>query len=75
MRSDETSVVTRILIRVNRELTDELCDAFPHLVTRRHPASTTVCGQVADQQELQGVLQLLAILDIEVVEVLTLPDD
>jgi len=64
-----------MLIRVDAEVTDELSNAFPRLTSRRHAASTTITGQIADQQELQGVLNLLGSLAFEVVEVLTIPDD
>jgi hypothetical protein len=41
---------------------------------RQHPVTTTLTGQVIDQQELEGVLQLIRGLGIDVVEVLTIPD-
>lgn len=66
--------MAKILIRVDADLTDELSSAFPQLVTHHHPASTTLVGDLADQQELQGVLNLLSTLGIDVVEVLTIPD-
>jgi hypothetical protein len=64
-----------VLIRVDAEMSDELASAFPHLTTRTHRASTTLTGQIVDQQELQGVLNLLGSLGFDVVEVLTIPDD
>jgi hypothetical protein len=67
--------MTRMLIRVDAELTDELSHAFPHLTARSHRASTTLTGDIIDQQELQGVLNLLSSLGIDVVEVLTIPED
>jgi len=67
--------MARILIRVEAELSDELAGAFPHLTARSLPASTTITGDVADQQELQGVLNLLSSLGIDVIEVLTIPED
>lgn len=66
--------MTRMLIRVDAELTDELSGAFPHLIARTQPATTTLTGDVTDQQELQGVLNLLDSLGISVVEVVTIPD-
>jgi len=66
--------MTRMLIRVDAELTDELSGAFPHLTARTQPPSTTLTGDVADQQELQGVLNLLDSLGIAVIEVVTIPD-
>jgi hypothetical protein len=64
-----------VLIRVDAEMSDELAGAFPHLTPRRHRASTTLTGQIADQQELQGVLNLLGSLGFDVVEVVTIPED
>jgi hypothetical protein len=67
--------MAKMLIRVDAELTDELSSAFPHLTTRSHRASTTLTGDIADQQQLQGVLNLLSSLGIDVIEVLTIPED
>jgi hypothetical protein len=67
--------MARMLIRVQAELSDELSGAFPHLTARSQPASTTITGDVVDQQELQGVLNLLSSLGIDVIEVLTIPED
>ena len=66
--------MTRMLIRVDAAMSDELSGAFPHLVARVHPATTTLTGEMTDQQELQGVLHLLDALGIGVVEVVTIPD-
>ena len=65
--------MTKMVIRVNAALSDELASAFPHLVARHEPASTTLSGDVADAQELHGLLQLLDLLGIELVEVFTVP--
>lgn len=67
--------MTRMLIRVDADLSDELLTAFPYLTSRRHRASTTLTGNIIDQEQLQGVLNLLSALGIDVVEVLTIPDD
>lgn len=67
--------MAKMLIRVDAELSDELVQAFPGLVPRRHPASTTLTGQITDQQQLQGMLNLLGSLGFDVVEVLTIPED
>ncbi|HEX4688550.1 MAG TPA: hypothetical protein VH228_17350 [Nocardioides sp.] len=67
--------MARMLIRVDAEITDELSSAFPHLVARSQRATTTLTGDVADQQELQGVLNLLNSLGIDVIEVVTIPGD
>lgn len=66
--------MTKMLIRVDAQLSDELASAFPHLVTHHQRASTTLTGEIADQQELQGVLNLLSTLGIDVIEVVTIPD-
>ncbi|WP_019146308.1 hypothetical protein [Aeromicrobium massiliense] len=66
--------MSKMVIRVDAELSAELLGAFPHLVPRHHRASTTITGTVADQQELQGVLNLLTSLGVDVVEVVTIPE-
>lgn len=66
--------MTRMMIRVDAELSDELSGAFPQLTARTQRATTTLTGEVADQEELQGVLNLLNSLGISVVEVVTIPD-
>jgi hypothetical protein len=63
-----------MMIRVDAELSDELAGAFPHLTPKTQRASTTLTGDLADQEELQGVLHLLTSLGIEVVEIVTIPD-
>ncbi len=65
----------RALIRVDGEIPEDATSAFPHLIARQQRASTTLVGDVIDQQELQGVLNLLSSLGIDVVEVVTIPDD
>ncbi|HTW14047.1 MAG TPA: hypothetical protein VMF51_02900 [Nocardioides sp.] len=65
----------RMMIRVDAEVSDELASAFPHLTPRHHRAQTTLVGELTDQEELQGVLNLLSSLGIPVVEVLTIPND
>jgi hypothetical protein len=66
--------MTKMLIRVEGEVTDELSDAFPHLTARTHRVQTTLVGEMVDQEELQGVLHLLLSLGIPVVEIVTIPD-
>jgi hypothetical protein len=66
---------TKVMIRVDADLTDEMSGAFPQLITRHHRAQTTLTGRVTDQEELQGVLNLLTSLGISVVEVVTILDD
>ena len=67
--------MSKMLIRVDSELTDELVSAYPYLTARHQRASTTLTGEVADQQELQGLLSLLDSLGISVLEVVTIPDE
>lgn len=65
--------MTRTLIRVDGDLTDELMSAFPHLLSTRQRAQTTITGDVEDQEELQGVLNFLTSLGVGVLEVITIP--
>ncbi|WP_235734556.1 hypothetical protein [Nocardioides alcanivorans] len=67
--------MTRVHIRVDAELSDELASAFPQLLKRTQRATTTLTGDLADQQELQGVLNLLSVLGVDVIEVVTIPDE
>ncbi|HCB02887.1 MAG TPA: hypothetical protein DEQ43_01245 [Nocardioides bacterium] len=67
--------MAKMLIRVDAEMSDELSGAFPHLTAHHHRASTTLTGEITDQQELQGVLALLSSLGIDVIELLTIPED
>lgn len=67
--------MTRVHIRVDAELSDELASAFPQLLKRTQRATTTLTGDLADQQELQGVLNLLSSLGVDVIEVVTIPDE
>jgi hypothetical protein len=66
--------VTRVLIRLDDELTDEMMSAFPQLTPSVQRTQTTLRGDVADQQELQGVLNYLSSMGMTIVDVLTIPD-
>lgn len=66
--------MTKMLIRVDAELTEEFTSKFPHLVTREHRLQTTLTGDVEDQQELQGVLNFLNSMGVTVLEVVTIPE-
>jgi hypothetical protein len=66
--------VTKVLIRVNAKLSDELTTAFPALAVRDHPVQTTLMGELSGQDELEGVLSLLRSLGIDIVEIVTLPE-
>ena len=46
----------------------------PSCPSRPQRATTTLTGDLVDQQELQGVLNLLSSLGIDVIEVVTIPD-
>lgn len=70
----ESGPVTKVIIRVNAELSDELTTAFPALSVKNHPVQTTLTGELSDQDELQGVLSLLRSLGIDIVEIVTIPD-
>lgn len=67
--------MAKVMIRLDAEVTDELSSAFPHLVPHHHRAHTTLTGDLVDQAELQGVLNLLSSLGIVVVEVITIPGE
>ncbi|HSF36724.1 MAG TPA: hypothetical protein VLA70_11440 [Nocardioides sp.] len=64
----------RMMIRVDSELSPDALSAFPHLVAVPQRPQTVLSGDVADQEELQGVISLLVSLGVEVVDVLTVPD-
>ena len=64
----------RMMIRVDAELSPDALTAFPHLVAVPQRPQTVLSGDVADQEELQGVISLLVSLGIEVVDVLTVPE-
>lgn len=66
--------MTRILIRLDDEVTDELLSAFPQLTPSVRRAQTTLTGNVVDQEELQGVLNFLNSMGITIVDVVTIPD-
>ena len=66
--------VTRVLIRLDDELTDEMMSAFPQLTPTVQRTQTTLRGDVADQEELQGVLNFLSSMGVTIVDVVTIPD-
>jgi hypothetical protein len=66
--------MTKILIRVDSELSDEFTAAFPALTSRSQRVHTTLTGELNDQEELQGVLNHLRSLGVNIVEVVTIPD-
>ncbi len=66
--------MTRVLIRLDDELTDEMMSAFPQLTPSVQRTQTTLRGDLADQEELQGVLNFLSSMGVSIVEVVTIPD-
>jgi hypothetical protein len=68
-------VMARVLIRVAADVPDTAMEAFPTLTCVSQPAHTTLVGSVTDQEELHGVLHHLDDLGIEIVEVVTIPDE
>ena len=53
--------MTRVLIRVDADISDELAGAFPQLSKQAQRMTMTLTGDLVDQQELQGVLNLLSL--------------
>lgn len=66
--------MTKVMIRVNDEVSDELMSAFPQLVPTVNPTQTTLTGHVVDQQELQGVINFLASMGVTIVDIMTIPE-
>ena len=66
--------VTKVMIRVQDVVSDELLSAFPQLVPTVTRTQTTLTGTVVDQEELQGVINFLASMGITIVDVLTIPE-
>jgi hypothetical protein len=60
-------------IRVSGRLSDALLSAFPTLRGQALPIQTVLRGELPDQSALQGVLNQLDELGIEIVEVSKLP--
>ena len=66
--------MTRLLIRVDAELSEEMAGKFPQLQPQKQRSQTTLVGDVTDQEELQGVLNFLSSMGVTVLEVLTIPE-
>lgn len=66
--------MTRILIRVGSSVSDDVLETFPNLTRATQPATTTLVGDLADAKELQGVLDLLSSLGVDVIEIVTIPE-
>ncbi|GAA4361580.1 hypothetical protein [Angustibacter luteus] len=61
-------------IRVSGRLSDALLSAFPTLHQQPLPVQTLLWGDLPDQAALQGVLDSLDELGVEILEVNQLPD-
>jgi hypothetical protein len=61
-------------IRVTGRLSDALLSAFPTLRHETLPVQTMLWGDLPDQAALQGVLDALDEVGVEIVEVQQLPD-
>jgi len=66
--------MTRTMIRVDADMSQDITEKFPHLQLRKHSAQTTLSGDIEDQEELQGVLNYLSLMGVTVVEVVTIPE-
>lgn len=55
-------------------MSDDVLATFPHLTRATQPATTTLVGDLADAKELQGVLDLLSALGVDVIEIVTIPE-
>ena len=66
--------MTQVRIRIDDDASDELLSAFPQLSPTPHRAQTTLTGAVADQAELQAVLNFLNSMGITIIDVVTIPD-
>ncbi|MDF8262703.1 hypothetical protein [Luteipulveratus flavus] len=65
---------TRVMIRLDDEVSEELLSAFPRLEAKVQRAHTTLTGDFTDQSELQGVLNYLSAMGITIVDVVTIPE-
>ena len=61
-------------IRVSGRLSDALVSAFPTMRHQPLPVQTLLWGDLPDQAALQGVLDHLDELGVEILEVNQLPD-
>jgi hypothetical protein len=66
--------MTRTMIRVDADMSQDITEKFPHLQLRKHSTQTTLSGDIEDQEELQGVLNYLSLMGVTVVEVITIPE-
>jgi len=66
--------MTRVMISVDAVVSEELLSAFPQLIARVQEPRSTITGEIADQQELQGLLNFLSSMGIDVTGIVTIPD-
>jgi hypothetical protein len=66
--------MTRVRIRLDEQVTDEMLSAFPQLTPTERRTQTTLTGDVADQEELQGGLNSLSSMGITIIDVVTIPE-
>jgi hypothetical protein len=64
-----------LLIQVDADLSDELTGAFPNMVARHQSSSTTLVGNVVDQEEMLGVMNLLVTMGIDILLMIRIPID
>lgn len=62
-------------IRIKGRLSDSLTGAFEDFTTAVRPAETVMRGELRDQSELQGVLERIQSLGLELIELRRLPDE
>jgi hypothetical protein len=67
-------LVGEYAIRVSGRLSDALVSAFPTMRHQPLPVQTLLWGDLPDQAALQGVLDHLDELGVEILEVNQLPD-
>jgi hypothetical protein len=56
-------------ITVRGQLSDTLVGAFDGLTAKSMPAQTVLCGEIADQSALYGVLEQIESLGLELMRV------
>jgi hypothetical protein len=67
-------VAGRYEIRIKGRVSEETAFAFEGLDVEVHPVETVLHGDIADQAALHGVLDRVADLGLELIEVRRLPE-
>ncbi|GAA4360488.1 hypothetical protein [Angustibacter luteus] len=65
--------MSEYVISVAGPLSDDLMSAFPGLSRRQVPVHTMLSGELPDQCALQGVINHLDRLGVEIIEIRQLP--